>query len=385
MKVPIRVLAVAAVLVSGSHSFADGDDEALGQFQEVLQSLSQNSFEMFKDMVDETDLRNRVLGHREIEPQSRAQFVENFWPIVESGFLEGLPPQGSEIKAKLIQFDFEGGEGTAIVRFSLPAYEFRYLVYTLRHDRRDRLKIVDWFDSNRGQLFSQGISDELITLVPTKATTRRLLTMSAPTDQQLFQVTEILKASRDNQPPRFFEIYDNFDEPLRREPIIANRAIFMAYAVKDLDRFSRALDIYAEIFADDTKRSLLVSNFYLLLEDVEKSYAALRRFQQSFSAKDGALPAKLSAMALALGQPDDAEKLAVEATTNEPTLELGWWSLLRARSSGENYAGAVEVLAHLEDDFGHRLDEAKLRRDKFNSFEALSESEEFREWRSARN
>jgi len=89
-------------------------------------------------------------------------------------------------------------------------------------------------------------------------------------------------------------------------------------------------------------------------------------------------------MALATGKPIEAEKFAVEATTDEPTLELGWWSLLRVRSSTKNYEGSIEALTQLEDTFGQRLDEAKLRRDKFRGFTQLVGSQEFKDWRASR-
>ena len=89
-------------------------------------------------------------------------------------------------------------------------------------------------------------------------------------------------------------------------------------------------------------------------------------------------------LALAIGKPDDAEEFAVAATVNEPELELGWWSLLRARAAARNFAGALEALTYLEDNFDHRLDEAKLRRDKYRAFASLASSQEFKDWRAGR-
>jgi hypothetical protein len=59
--------------------------------------------------------------------------------------------------------------------------------------------------------------------------------------------------------------------------------------------------------------------------------------------------------------------------------------LLRARAAAEDYRGALEPLQRLEDDFGHRLDESKLRRDRFRAFTGLAASQEFKDWRADRN
>lgn len=375
---------VAATILATSLVAAADDDEAFGQFQEILIGIDERSFETIQKAIDKTDMRNRVLSAREIEPNVAQTFDANFWQFVESGFSTNLPPPGSTSKTKLVDFAFQDGNGKAAIRFSKPGFEYAYQVFDLRHDGRGRLKIVDWFDSGSGQMLSADIAEALMIQMPTKLATRKNLSIQNPTDLQLFQVTEIYKASRDKQPPRFFEIYDEFDDNLKREPFIAKYAVFMAYLLKDTDRLVNAMEIFVDVYSDQPNYALTMSDFSLAVGAYEVSYGLLRIFQQNFAVNEGALPAKLSALALATGKPDEAETFAVEATVDEPTLELGWWSLLRARSSAENYAGAIEALTQLEDTFGHRLDEAMLRRDKFQGFAQLAGSQEFKDWRAGR-
>lgn len=386
MNIAKQIATIVALITLMTSVFAAEDDaKAYGQFQEVLQSIDQKSFEMYRKALDQTDLTNRVYSHQPVENDVREAFRAGFWEIIEAGFLQNLPPPGSKVKADLVQFAFEDGRGRACVRFSRPNYEYTFQVFDLRHDGRGRIKIVDWFDSKDGQLFSAEIGELLITLKPTKAATRKLLSIKKPTDLELFQVTEILKATRDNQPPRFFEIYDEFSDQLKREPLIAKYAPLMAYRVKDVDRFMQSIDIFVEVYSEDPDQALKMSEFYLAVEDYENSFEMLKRYHQNFTIKEGAIPAKLSALALAIGKPDEAEKFAVEATVNEPELELGWWSLLRARAASDDYQGALTALTNLEDNFSHRLDEAKLKRDKFKAFSGLANSQEFKDWRASRN
>lgn len=385
MKISNRVvMIIACQFLTTPLLAAEDDSKAFEQFQEALQGYDQQSFEVIKAFLDETDLKNRIYMHEDIAPDAREIFEGQFWESIETSVMGTIPPQGSKIKAELIQFVFEDGQGRACIRFGFPGYEFRYHVLQLRHDRRGRLKIIDWFDSTIGQSFTERMSDELTTVKPTKEGTRKLLALQGPTDLQLFQVTEILKATRDSQPTRFFEIYDEFDEALKRDPLIAKRAVIMAFAIEDMDRFLDALKVFVEVYSEDPDLALLTSNFHMAAKDYEQAYTSLHRFYQNFETKDGALPAKLSALALATGKPESAEKFAIEATVKEPGLELGWWSLLRARAGADDFAGAIDALTHLEDDFGHRLDEAKLRRDKYRAFARLAQSEEFKAWRVGR-
>ena len=380
----IAIIVVLTALAMPLYA-AEGDAKALGQFQEFLEGMDQKAFEMMQGYLDQTDLTNRVLSHQPLQPDVEAMFRSDFWNVIERGVLNVLPPEGSGVKGELIQFVFENGQGRACVRFSYPNHEFQFHKFELRHDRRDRLKVIDWFDSNKGLTFSAIMGEELLTARPTKEATRRLLLIKSPTDLQLFQATEMLKAIRDRQGPRFFEIYDEFDDQLKREPWIAKNAVYLAHVLKDIDRFARALEIFVDVFSENPDMALMLSDFYLIVEDYERSFVALQRFEQHFSVNEGSLPAKLSALALATGKPEDAEKFAVKATTNEPNVELGWWSLLRARAAARDYQGALEALTYLEDNFGHRLDAAKLRRDKFRAFTLLAGSQEFKDWRAGRN
>ncbi len=386
MKIAKQIVTVVVLSVLATPLFAAEDDtKAFGQFQEFLQGVDQLSFEMIQDYLDQTDLTNRILSHQSVQPDVEEMFRGDFWNVIERGVLNVLPPQGSGVKGELIQFEFENGKGQACVRFRHPQHAYQFHRFELRQDRRGRLKIIDWFDSNKGLTFTAFMGEELLTAKPTKETTRKLLSINSPTDLQLFRATEIRKAIRDRQAPRFFEIYDEFDEQLKREPWIVKNAVNFAHGLKDMDRLAQAFTIFVDVFAEDPDMALLLSDFYLIVEDYEHAYASMQRFEQHFAVNEGALPAKLSALALATGKPEEAEKFAVKATTNEPSVELGWWSLLRARTAAKDYQGALEALTYLEDEFGHRLDAAKLRRDKFRAFTKLVDSQEFRDWRASRN
>ena len=386
MKIAKQITTVIVLIVLAPPLFAAEDDtKAFGQFQGFLEGMDQKSFEMMQDYLDQTDLTNRILSHQPVQPDVEQTFRSDFWNIIERGVASVLPPAGSKVKGELIQFTFEDGQGRAFVRFSHPNHDFQYHRFELRHDRRGRLKIIDWFDSNKGLTFSAIMGEDLLTAKPTNEATRRLLSIGTLTDLQLFQATEILKAIRDRQAPRFFEIYDEFDDQLKKVPWIAKNAVFMAHDLKDIDRFVGTLEIFADVFANDPDMALLLSDYYLIVQDYERALTALQRFEQHFAVNEGALPAKLSAIALAAGKLEEAETFAVAATTNEPQVELGWWSLLRVRTAAQDYQGALEALTYLEDNFGHRLDARKLRRDKFRAFTKLASSQEFKDWRASRD
>jgi len=280
---------LAVAIMAGPLIAAEDDDDAFGQFQEILTAIDGRSFETIQKAIDKTDMRNRVLSARQIEANVAQTFDTDFWRFVESGFAANLPPPGSKATTKLVDFAFQDGKGKAAIRFSKPNFEYAYQVFDLRHDGRGRLKIVDWFDSGSGQMLSVEIAEELMIQMPTKSATRKTISIQNPTDLQLFQVTEIYKASRDKQPPRFFEIYDQFNDALKREPFIAKYAVHMAHMLKDTNRLVRTLEIFGQVYSAQPDFALWMSDLYMVMGAYERSYALLKIFQKNFAVNEGGL------------------------------------------------------------------------------------------------
>ena len=363
---------------------AEDDAKARGQFKTILEAFNTRSFEKLEPAFDKTDLINRVVAVRPVSGQLRDAFSAQFQSIVDVGFRFSLHNLNSDDSGEVVDFDLENGIGRGVIRVRLPRHEYAYLVFDLRHDRRGRLKIVDWFDSRRGQTLTTSINELLVSMQPTKAETRVLLGIPNPTDLQLFQATELLKAARDSQEPRFLEIYDGFTDEIKRHPLIAKFAMRFAARGNDPDRFVNTLKVFVDVYAGDQNFAAVTSDYYLQVQALDKAFDALKVFHENFDVQEGAIPARLSALALAIRRPEEAEKYAVEATTDEPTLELAWWSLLRARAGAGDFEGSVAALSYLEDHFGHRLDAAKLKRDPYKAFDGLAASQAFLDWRAGR-
>ena len=377
------VLVVLAVCMAPV--IADEDaEETREKFERVLRAINEQRFDPIKNIIDRTDMMNRILNENAVSEEVRAAFAENFWEMVEGIALGNAPNADTKVKGELIEFEFADGKGSAVVRYDLPNYLYTYQIWQLRHDTRSRLKVVDWHDTSDGMGVIKEISESLVTMMPSRASTAQLLSGRNPTDQQLFQTTELLKAARDRQAPRFFEIYDGIDSSLKNDKLISKFAVQLAFLAQDPDRFRDTLNTFASVHSGDKKFAMPIANSYLVLEEYDKAYASMVQFYDHFSFNEGATPAKLSALALVLGLDDDAEKYAVLATSAEPTLELAWWSLLRARARSGDFSGAIEPLTRLEDDFDEVLDAANLKRDRFGGFVALSESDEFNAWRETR-
>lgn len=375
--------ALLALFLGSSLALADAEtDELRAQFERVIDGLNNNSFERFNRAIVKKDMTSRIYSNRLIETDVKKAFAKDFTASIDQMFTSSFPKSKKEILGSVVDFDFEGGEGHAVVRYASSGYRYSYHVYELRRDSKGRLLIVDWVDYYQGNQFSDEAGDALVMAMPSKQAARSILGNKAIGEAELFQVAELFKAVRDNKPERFFQIYDGLSDAVIAETAIMRSNLHLALLTRNGERIEGAIQTLEETYPDDALYSLRLIEYYIPTRQYDKAIAALVKLQDEIGVRDAATESLKASAALAMGNTADAEKYALQATVVEPKLELGWWSLLRARTRGKDYSGATEVLTRLEDDFGHTLDPAKLRRDRF--LKVLADKPEYLDWRASR-
>lgn len=370
-------------LLGFSPVLADAEsDEMRAQFDRVINGLNKNSFEPFHRAIDKKDMTSRIYSERLIETDVKRAFAGDFAASIEQMFTSAFPRSKKEILGTVIDFKFQGGEGRAVVRFASSGYRYSYHAYELRRDSKGRLFIVDWIDYYQGNRFSDEAGDALIMAMPSKQATRSMLDNGALGEAEVFQISELFKAVRDNKADRFFQIYDGLDAAVLKEKTIVKLHLQLSLLARDRQRIESAAQDLVEQYPNDALFSLRLIEYYIPTRQYDKAIAALVRLQKEIGVRDAATESLKASAALALGDTAEAEAFALQATAVEPSLEVGWWSLLRARTRGEDYSGATEALARLEDDFGHTLDPQKLKRDRF--LKVLADKPEYLDWRASR-
>lgn len=389
MRWPGAVLCLAIALSAGAQedpreaerrAEAERKEIFRAGFAEIVNDLNHNSTGRFVNAIDQEDMIERVFGLRLIEPKVKRQFRENFPDFVAATF--GGPEPADEsapaMRISWLGFGSRGNRGKAIVRQDLPDFQFNYYEYELRLDDKGKVWIVDFVDFMAGDKFSNTTGEQLIRLSPNKNAVRKLIDVPNPSEAQIFQVSELLKATRDFKTDRFFEIYEDMDEAMQRQRIAILSGVYVCKATRDRRKLRTALVQLAKYYPEEPLYSLMLLDYYFPTRQYEKAMGALLRLQERLGVKDAAMSARLSAAALVLEDTESAAAHAEEAVSMEPGLELGWWSALRARTAVGEYGGAVEALEVLEQQFGHVLDSAALEKDP--SLAALLRSEEFGEW-----
>lgn len=375
---------MTAVLVAPLPAVLAADDaDPRTQFDSIMQGLNDNSFVRFNKAINEAALTERIVGDRLIDASVRQSFSRDFDASINRMFAASFPKSKSDILATVVSFQMQGNSGRAVVRFAASGYRYSYHVYELALDSKGRLEIVDWLDYYQGSRFSDQAGAAMVMAMPSKPATRKLLGNGQLPDRDAFQVSELLKAYRDNNGPRLFQIYDELDPELQRDEVLVRLYLEMALQARDRARMEDAVNSLPTTFRDNAMFSLRLIEFFIPKRRYQDAIDALIRLETQLGVADGATSSLKAMAALADGNLDDAETYARQATEIEPTLEVAWWSLLRVRTRAGDYAGATEALTRLEDDFGETLDAQKLGRDRF--LKILAEQPEYLAWRSSRN
>lgn len=351
-------------------------------FQDIVTDLNDNSFERFAHAIDREDMLERIFGLRLIDPKIKNSFRESFDGNLVGILQSAFASTEGNIRAAWLGFGSKGDRGKAIVRYDLPDFQFNYHEYELLLDDKGHVVIVDWIDYMDGETFSDGVGLQLVAMNPGKPAVRKLLDFQGPTEQQTFQMTELLKASRDRQVDRYFDILGNLDDKLRSQRAVVLMSVHLTKATRNRRKLRTALIDVDKYFPEEPLYSLMLLDYYFPSRRYEQAMEALLRLQTRLAVQDSAMLARLSAASLVLGNSEDALSYADESVQIEPGLELGWWSALRARTAMAQYAKAVEALDQLEETFGYTLGPEAFEKDP--SMADLLLSREYETWLESR-
>lgn len=352
------------------------------QFTGIVNELNSGSFRALTNAIDQESMLDAIFGLRLIDRRVRDQFEDRFMDDIPGIVEQGFKAAGEGWQAHLLEVASSGDQGRARVRYDLPNFQFNYHEYTLRLDSKGRLRIVDWVDFLSGGSFADAVGQMLVAAAPSKSAVRKLLDLPSPTEQQIFQTTELLKAARDRQRDRFLEIHGSLQPELKAQRVTVETYARLMQTLRSRRGMRGALLELDRHFPDDPLYALMLLDLYFPTRQYEAALDALLRLEDRLSVEDSAMQARLSAATLVLGRIEEAVAYARRSTELEPGLELGWWSLLRAATAAEDFAVAVGAIEKLSTEFGHTLDAATLGKDP--GFNVLLSSAEFQAW-SARN
>lgn len=350
----------------------------------IVEDLNEGSYVRLVRAMDEDDVLERIFGLRLIDQRIKRDFRDRireddgFERFIESLYAEEAK---DGLRAKLLVVESRGTRGRAVVRFDMSHFRFNYIEYQLELDDRDRMSVLDWDDYMRGYRMSDRMGLRLVQSQPSVSSARKLIDFTNVQERDVFQIVEVLKASRDRDFDRFFDIFENLDEELKRQRAVMVVGLDAAREARKRRNQRTMLVAIDRYHPKDPLFSLSLLDYYFPDKQYQKAYDALVRLARKLRIDDAVTNARLSSTTLVMGQTGDAVAYAEKSVAQEPGLELGWWAVLRAQVAAGDYEAAVGALGRLTGEFGHTLDAEALAKDP--SLKRFSESTEYRDWYAA--
>ena len=347
----------------------------------IVDDLNSGSFDKLVAAIDSDEMVERIFGLRLIDPRVKRDFREQmdeddtFQRFIEAQYAS---ESKDGMRARLLLVESRGDRGRAVVRFDMSHFQVNYLEYELGIGSWNRVNVVDWDNYMIGYSFSDYFGTSLVKGQPNKNAVRKLIDFPNVREHQVFQVIEVLKAARDRDIDRFFQIYDNLDESLKRQRAVlvsgleatrnARKRRSQRKILMDIDKYHPA----------DPLLALSLLDYYFPDKQYDKALAALMRVKDRLRIDGGVMNARLSSTYLVMEKVDDALAFAERSVAQEPELELGWWAVLRAHIAAEDYDSAIPALTELQTRFDHDLKPETLAKDP--SLHRFARSEQYKNW-----
>jgi hypothetical protein len=380
LSVALVLLACLAIVGPQGHALAQESaaDPMQVAFQRIVDDFNNNKLDSLVAAVDKESMLNSIFEDRLISQNVRSQFRSSFAGRLEQMFVSAFPTTDQEILGRIVRFTRTGDRATCVVRYDLPRYQFMYHEFQLKSARGKGVVIEDWIDFNSGEPFTDAVGDSLVMALPGQSETRALLSPVQLSEAQVFQVSELLKSARDKKAKRYFEILDGLDDRVKSHHVIVLTSVHMAQQARDGLKYRAALTTMAEQFPNNPLFATMLLDYYLPNADFDSAMQGMLRLGNRLGGPDAALKARMSTLALILGNTEEADAYAESAIEMEPELELAWWSVLRTRTAQEQFDEAVQALTVLERQFGHKLRTTALEKDRILA--TLLETDEFKAW-----
>ncbi|HNP35914.1 MAG TPA: hypothetical protein PKK10_08675 [Woeseiaceae bacterium] len=392
----MRITALALIALLVAPAFADtapDDREAeelrlqqlfMDDMADVVADLNKGSFDRLVRAIDADALLEKIFGLRLIDQRMKRDFRDRVKePEQFAAFIQSQYAAEAEdgIKAHLLVVESRGDRGRAVVRFDMPRFQANYIEYDLRLSKGDQLEVLDWTDYLWGHRFSEHIGLSMVQAQPSESAARKLVNYPNVQQAEVFQLIEVLKATRDRNLARYFQIVDTMNVNLKRQRVIWKLGLDAARIARKRRDQRKVLVAIADYYPKDVLFALPLLDYYFPDRQYQNAYDALVRVRDHLRVNDGVSNARLSSASLVLENIAEANRYAELAVRGEPELELGWWSLLRARIAAGDFSAAIPALDKLRSTFGHELGPEDLAKDP--SMKEFVRSPEYLAWIAA--
>ncbi len=340
-------------------------------YQEVISTL-ETSFnnrqgDYFNQHVDFERLLRLAFHGIDISDKFQRDFTAGFVMSAKqqlaSQFLNSMP---ADKKVKLIKQRFPGNLAEGTMRFDFGESGYGYIRFILK-EVNGKVRIVDWFDYARGQLYSKTLSSIIRSVAPRTGIIGRIqdiATNKRDEGKLLLELSNLVKAK---EFVKIKEFYHKSKSQIEHSWELMTTILNSANMSGDEPFYFEVLKDIAKQFEGQTRASFMLMDYYFLEENWLKVIPILDGLSEEFDHNDaGIFYLKLNAYVQAKDY-EKAKLMGEKAIALERDFEEAYWGLVTVSIERADYQEAITALKRLESIFGFKFQTADFDSDPYYS------------------
>lgn len=299
--------------------------------------------------------------------------------LKEAGASALLFQQGAaKAQAKLIKkvpYQNGGGEGT--FRFNFGDSGFGYMKMVLM-PKKDKLKVVDWFDYARGQTYTDTLAGLIRSVAPSSGLLGKiddLMNDKARERRQYLEITQLIRGGK------FAELksyYAKHAASVSKSWEMMSTVSTAAASSGDEAFYRTVLGDVSKNFANDERAGFILLDYYFYESAFDKAIKVLDLLSEKFDNQDAGTLYLKSNLYVQMNELGKAEEVTLQCARVEPDFEDCYWNLVTIAVSGEKFDKTVKYLKAIEQTFGYQFGKENFAQEPF--YKSFVASDAFKQW-----
>jgi tetratricopeptide (TPR) repeat protein len=329
---------------------------------------------LFDRLLDRHELHARLTGSYALSNRIRHLVAEMFEMVAPSGKMLRKGPEGQ----KALKYLRMNG-ARPLFRY-LTAAGVDYLELVLEKDGRGKVRIVDLASWSMNSMATEAYraialssNDKISLLNKLRAPTP--MDVAHPESREL---GELLGLVSEGKHVEAMQLFTSKVDALKKSEY-ALRLYLNASRQAGADAFVGAVKEYEKHFPKSTTLLFMRMESYLAKKDLEKALEAIDALDRLVDG-DPYLDLLRARAHSGSDDPKSAVDACEKAVLREPTLAVGWWSLIAYALQQKDYAKVASTLTELEQNLKLPMESVETA----PAFADFVKSEEYRRWAAAR-
>jgi hypothetical protein len=257
-----------------------------------------------------------------------------------------------------------------------------YLDFILQKDKAGTVRIIDWHDYAKGQIYTDSLRQALVLILPDEKTLiEKLLGKDKVNRKAAKEFAALSLLSKQQKYAEWLEKYNGVSEKIKYNRLTLVTRVLMTSAIGDKDQYRLALRDVHKYLGDDPTLSLLLLDHYFYEGNFKAAHRALDRLDE-YTGGDAAIDVLKANISLTEKNYPESIRYAQGALEQDAGYEGAYWTLLDASVNAKQYQTSVEAIKQLERHFGYAFNPEKLAKTK--GYEGFAGSAAFAKWRDTR-